>query len=63
MKLVKYYLILEDKFEDVIESEYNNENRLYKRGRAKNLKSMYAKYHGEKSTALFNEILNSVPLF
>ncbi|MEE1116831.1 ATP-dependent helicase, partial [Methanosphaera sp.] len=55
---------IEDKFEeDVIEAEYNNENRLYKRGRAKNLKSMYTKYHGEKSTALFKEILNSVPHF
>ena len=55
---------LEDKFEEsVIEAEYNHENRVYKRGKAKNLKAMYKKYHDEKSTALFNEILNSVPHF
>lgn len=55
---------IEDKFEeDVIEAEFNHENRLYKRNRAKNLNSMYTKYHGEKATALFNEIINSVPHF
>lgn len=54
---------IEDKFEeDVIEAEYNHENRLYKR-RAGSLKAMYGKYHENKETPLFNEILNSVPHF
>ncbi|WP_323735859.1 ATP-dependent DNA helicase [Methanosphaera sp. ISO3-F5] len=55
---------IEDKFEEnVIEAEYNHENRLYKRGKPKNLKAMYTRYHNEKCTALYNEILNSVPHF
>ena len=54
---------IEDRFEDeVIEAEFNHENRLYKK-RAGNLCTMYARYHGAKATALFNELLNSVPRF
>ena len=54
---------IEDKFEeDVIEAELNHENGLY-RNRAKNLQVMYDRYHKERATALFNEILNSVPHF
>lgn len=55
---------IEDKFEDdVIEAEKNYENRLYQRGKAKNLQAMYNQADKKNHKQLFYEILNSVPRF